>query len=183
MHKKPVLSLTLTVCLLVQALPVTAQDKTESMTGPLRRAITREAVRLAVARERTRPDVGGVQQEGTSEQADWSGYAALARGPFATAPVRERVRFGHVAATTATRQAQPGKRPGWFKRHTVLGCTLIGAAVGGTWAGVKSRGGSLPERGQPPPPGFSMSGVGIPLGIFLGAGAGALAGVFVVLSR
>ena len=45
---KSVLSLTLIVCLLKSALPATAQEQTER-TGPLAKAVTREAVRLAAA--------------------------------------------------------------------------------------------------------------------------------------
>ena len=49
---KSVLSLTLIVCLLESALPLTAQEQTER-TGPLAKAVTREAVRLATAGETT----------------------------------------------------------------------------------------------------------------------------------
>jgi len=182
MYKKPALSLTLMVCLLAQALPVTAQDKTDWTTGPLRRAIAPEAVQLAIANERTRPDVGVVQQGSTSERPGLSEYAAFTSGLFAAAPSSEAVRFARVAARTATTQAQPGKGPGWFRRHTVLSCMWVGAAAGATWAylGIRT---DTSKPGDPMHPGASTNAVAIPFGFLLGAGAGALVGVVVVLSR
>ena len=57
-------SLTLIVCLVASALPVTAQEK-----GPLARAVTREAVRLAA-----------VQSGGTPAESNWSRVRGLASG-------------------------------------------------------------------------------------------------------
>jgi hypothetical protein len=186
MHKKPSLSLTVVACLLAQAFPVAAQngqETTESTTGPLRRAIAREALQLATAGERTRPDVGAGRQAVASDQPDWSRYATFASGRIATARSHEAVRFGHLAATTATSQAQPGKRPGWFKRHAILGCTLIGAAVGTAWGVVATSNPPAAKPGEPLPPGSSTNAVAIPLMGIIGGGVGALVGIAIELLR
>ena len=65
---KSTLSLTLIVCLVASALPVTAQEQTET-AGPLARAMTRETVRLAA-----------VQSGGTPAESNWSRVRKLASG-------------------------------------------------------------------------------------------------------
>jgi hypothetical protein len=80
---KSALSLTLIVCLFGSALPVTAQEQTETSgsfdlggpvapataAGPLARAVMRQAVRLAA-----------VQSGGTSAESNWSRVRKLASG-------------------------------------------------------------------------------------------------------
>jgi hypothetical protein len=87
---KLALSLTLIVCLLASAFPVAAQE-TETLvsfgvpspasprtTGPLARAITREAVRLVA--EPSASAVEAIQQGGKSAASDWSRVRRLAPG-------------------------------------------------------------------------------------------------------
>jgi hypothetical protein len=77
---KSALSLTLAVCVLASALPVTTQAQLEGpaafdlrgpapMAGPLARAVTREAVRLAAAEDLTPSDVDTVQHPGRPADA------------------------------------------------------------------------------------------------------------------
>ena len=66
------LSLTLIVCLVASALPVTAQER-----GPLARAVTRESVRLAA-----------VQSGGTPADSNWSHVRGLAPGTDVVVTVR-----------------------------------------------------------------------------------------------
>ncbi len=84
---KAALSLALIVCLVVSALPVTTQAQVQGprvfelrgsapMAGPLARAMTREAVRLA-AEDLTPSAVDGVRQGGKSGQSDWSRVRGL----------------------------------------------------------------------------------------------------------
>ena len=90
---KSALSLMLVVCIVASALPVTAQDQTETRvsfdmrssaplapTAPLSRAITREAVRLATAAESTTTVVETVQKGGTPARSDWSRVSRLTPG-------------------------------------------------------------------------------------------------------
>jgi hypothetical protein len=90
---KSALSLTLIVCLVVaSALPVTTQAQVEGpgvfdlrgpapVAGPLARAMTREAVRLAAtAREPTTSVTEDVQQGGKSGRSDWSRVRTLEPG-------------------------------------------------------------------------------------------------------
>jgi hypothetical protein len=90
---KSALSLTLIVCLVVaSALPVTTQAQVEGpgvfdlrgpapVAGPLARAMTREAVRLAAtAREPTTSVTEDVQQGGKSGRSDWSRGGTLEPG-------------------------------------------------------------------------------------------------------
>lgn len=86
------LSLTLIGCLVTLALPVTAQEQTEpgsfdirgpgspTTSGPLTRAVTREAVRLAAAGGPTAPGIESVQQSGKPARSDWSRVLKLAPG-------------------------------------------------------------------------------------------------------
>ena len=79
---KAALSLTLILTLVMSALPVTAQQKVTSLepAGPLGRAVTREAVRLAAAGESTSSSGEAVQQGGKLARSDWSRVRKLAPG-------------------------------------------------------------------------------------------------------
>ena len=80
---KSALSLTLIVCLAASALPVTAQDQTETpvsfdmrgpatqaTVGPLARAMAREAVRLAAFEEPTTSVIETVLQSGKPAESN-----------------------------------------------------------------------------------------------------------------
>jgi hypothetical protein len=88
---KSALSLILTVCLVASALPVMTQAQVEgpgafdlrgpaSMDGPLARAMTREAVRLAATAREPTSVAEDVQQGGKSGRSDWSRVRALEPG-------------------------------------------------------------------------------------------------------
>ena len=63
MSSSAALSLTVIMCLVAWAIPATAQEQ----TGPLARAVTREAVRLALEGEHA-PDIDVAQRDGTFAQ-------------------------------------------------------------------------------------------------------------------
>ena len=82
---KSALSLTLVVSLAASALPATAQGQTrtpesfdlrdpasQGTVGPIARAATREAIRLADAGELTSSSGEAVQQSGKPAESDWS---------------------------------------------------------------------------------------------------------------
>jgi hypothetical protein len=87
---KSALALTVMVCLVASALPVTAQQPTETpgsfdlraaspvTVGSIGRAMTREAVRLPAAGEPTAGEV--VEQTGKSVESNWSRVRKLASG-------------------------------------------------------------------------------------------------------
>src|SRR4051812_29655523 len=62
---KTALSLTLVVSLMMSALPLTAQESIDSSAGPLSRAVTREAVRLAA-----KPAAGDADQRAEESRPD-----------------------------------------------------------------------------------------------------------------
>lgn len=76
---KAVLSLTLIVCLVMSALPLTAQEKTET-AGPLSRPVVRQPARLGGADEPTTRLTEPAQTGGNPAVSDWSRVRALARG-------------------------------------------------------------------------------------------------------
>ena len=118
MSRRSARSLTVIMCLVASANPVTAQEQ----TGPLVRAVTREAVRLALEGEHA-SDIDVAQSNGTfAQRASRTG-------------------------TTQAAQAQPGQTEGWFKRNTIWGCTFIGAGIGTVWAVSKSGSGSCTGAG------------------------------------
>ena len=86
---KSAIAATLIVCLLGAALPVAAQDQTHPAAGPLARAITREAVRVA-----TEPTSSSVRQIGKPD-SNWSRVSKLAPG---------------IEIVVTVRSSQPGKR-------------------------------------------------------------------------
>jgi hypothetical protein len=73
---KTALSLTLIASLVGSALPVAAQEKTETTAGPLARAITREVIRLAA-----------VPQSHVAE-SEWSQVKRLTLGTEVTVTVQ-----------------------------------------------------------------------------------------------
>jgi hypothetical protein len=88
---KAALSLTLVAALITSALPVTAQERIDRTAGPIRRAITLEAVRLA-----TEPAVvDAAQPAGVATNADWSRVRKLTPG---------------TEITVTASGSQPGKR-------------------------------------------------------------------------
>jgi hypothetical protein len=70
------LSLTLVVALITSALPVTAHERVDRTAGPISRAITIEAARLAAEPA----VVDANQQAGASTNADWSRVRKLEPG-------------------------------------------------------------------------------------------------------
>ena len=73
-------SLTLIMSLVASALPVAAlnaHEKTGTTTGPLARAVTREAVRLATAGEPRSSTAAVVQSFDTSARSDWTRVVAI----------------------------------------------------------------------------------------------------------
>jgi hypothetical protein len=81
---KAALSLMLIVCLVGTTLPVTAQERVDRTAGPISRAMSLEAVRLA-----TQPAaVDAGQQPGTSPKTDWSRVRTLAPGTTLTVTVQ-----------------------------------------------------------------------------------------------
>ena len=134
---KSALSLTLIMCLVASALPVTAQEK-----GPLARAVTREAVRLAA-----------VQLGGTPAESNWSHVRGLAPGTEVIVTVRGSkfarctfvqadesaliVRTGRwqVVQTIARGDVQEIKT-GLSKKRRALGLLGgLGGAIGGAFVG------------------------------------------------
>jgi hypothetical protein len=78
---KSALSLTLTVCLVGSAMPLAGQERLGPTSGPIARAVTREAIRLAAASaEAGTSELEAVQQAGKPVQADWSRVRKLAPG-------------------------------------------------------------------------------------------------------
>jgi len=88
---KAALALALVLALLTRALPVTAREQAETprpvahvvsrpqaTAGPLARAATREAVRLASAGEPRSSGIETVQQDGTPAEFNWSRLRQLA---------------------------------------------------------------------------------------------------------
>ena len=102
---KSAVSLTLIVCLVGSALPVTAQEPTRSFdlggpasplaSGPLARAATREAVRLPPAGDPTPAAIDAIQQGINLPESNWSLVRSLAPGTDVIVTVRG---------------SQPGKR-------------------------------------------------------------------------
>ncbi len=95
---KSALSLTLIVCLVGSALPITAQEPTMSFdlggpalpltAGPLARAATREVVRLAAAGEPTPSGIDAIQQRINLPESNWSHVRSLAPGTDVIVTVR-----------------------------------------------------------------------------------------------
>jgi hypothetical protein len=100
---KSALSLTVIASLVGSALPVAARDRLESTAGPIARAVTREAVRLA-----TEPAWSGIQQASGTAESDWS-------------RVRKLVAATEVVVTV--QGAQPGKR--YFVRADESDLTVL----------------------------------------------------------
>src|SRR5712692_2421502 len=73
---KAALSLTLVVCLVGSALPVTAQNRISGSSGPIARAIEREAIRLSTAGGPTIFDVETAQQSGSIQTPHSSWHVA-----------------------------------------------------------------------------------------------------------
>lgn len=156
------LSFSLTLVLTTSALPVTAQEQTETPrafdlrgpvpgTCPLARAATREAVRLAAAREPLSLSIEGVAQGGAPATSDWSRVRQLGRGTGITVTVKNAPpvhgqflaadeseltmlngagEVEHIARTDVAEISVPAMHIG---RHARRGF-LIGSIVGATFS-------------------------------------------------
>jgi len=151
---KSVLSLTLIVCLLESALPLTAQEQTER-TGPLAKAVTREAVRLATAGETTSSTAAAVQLGGKSARSDWARVVTITSDTDVVVTVRgsKPARCTFVQADESALIVRTGRwqvvqtiargdvqeiRTGPSGRRRALGLLGgLGGAIGGAYVGVK----------------------------------------------
>ena len=108
------LSLTLIMCLVASGLPATAQTEmsrsfdlrgrtSQATPGPLTRAVTHEAVRLAAAGEPAGGEAG--QQSGKPAQSNWSRVQALAPGTEIIVTVTGTPRGRRYFAAAATKSS------------------------------------------------------------------------------
>jgi len=155
------LSLSLILVLTTSALPVAAQEQTETPrafdlrgpvngTGPLARAATREAVRLAAAREPLSLGIEAVRQGGAPAASAWSRVRQLGpgtgiivtvknappvHGQFLAADESELTVLNgageaeHIARTDVAEISVPAKHIGRHARRGFLVGGIVGALV------------------------------------------------------
>jgi len=175
---RPTVSLTLVVALITSALPVTAQERIDKTAGPISRAITHEAVRLAAEADA----VDASEQAGRSTNADWSRVRKLARGTRLILTVKgeqpRRWVFGRADNFQLTVR-DPTGREGTITRNEIVEIMAfithgsvagaIGGSVLGAWlGGAAALSLLLTVQCQPSCGGVEalavLSAVGIPIG-------------------